>query len=358
MSAPAVRYLLQTRAGFERDAWQEVEPWLLERGVETRLAELTEQGGFLLVDAADSQPALNWSALAFTRQLCRVVADVELGERDRLSPLLAALRSRGTPFGSVWLEVPDTNDGKSLSSFTRKFQPLLEEGLTAAGLLDAGSRRRLHVYFPHKGRAILGVSQGDEAAPWPMGILRLRMPAEAPSRSTLKLAEAFEVFLGRDGQRDRLKEGMTAVDLGAAPGGWTWQLIRRGIKTYAIDNGPMKGACDGHPLVKHLRADGFRYRPQHPVDWLVCDMVEQPARVSDLIAAWFVGGLTRQAIFNLKLPMKKRALALRDALDRIGDALDAAEIRHTVAVKQLYHDREEVTVYLARVGGKTRGKRG
>ena len=120
----------------------------------------------------------------------------------------------------------------------------------------------------------------------------------------------------------------------------------------------MKGACDGHPLVKHLRADGFRYRPQHPVDWLVCDMVEQPARVSDLIAAWFVGGLTRQAIFNLKLPMKKRALALRDALDRIGDALDAAEIRHTVAVKQLYHDREEVTVYLARVGGKTRGKRG
>ena len=28
-------------------------------------------------------------------------------------------------------------------------------------------------------------------------------------------------------------------------------------------------------MVQHLKADGFTWRPQRPVDWMVCDMVEQ-----------------------------------------------------------------------------------
>ena len=85
---------------------------------------------------------------------------------------------------------------------------------------------------------------------------------------------------------------MTAVDLGAAPGGWTWQLVQRGLKVIAVDNGPLKGAAAEHPAIKHLRQDGFRFRPQRPVDWLVCDMVEQPQRVATLMTEWFIGGLT------------------------------------------------------------------
>jgi 23S rRNA (cytidine2498-2'-O)-methyltransferase len=46
--------------------------------------------------------------------------------------------------------------------------------------------------------------------------------------------------------------------------------------------------------------------------------------------------------------MKKRVAALNTALESIRSALNAKGIRHHLTVKQLYHDREEVTVFLAR----------
>jgi 23S rRNA (cytidine2498-2'-O)-methyltransferase len=101
--------------------------------------------------------------------------------------------------------------------------------------------------------------------------------------------------------------------------------------------------------VRHLREDGFRYRPRHPVDWLVCDMVEQPARVASLIADWFTNGATTRAIFNLKLPMKKRVNALHEALAAIRAQLDKKNMKYRLEARQLYHDREEVTVFLARL---------
>ena len=82
-----------------------------------------------------------------------------------------------------------------------------------------------------------------------------------------------------DRERERwLKPGMSAVDLGAAPGGWTWQLVRRSIRVTAIDNGPMDRALMDSGVVTHLREDGFRYRPKKPVDWLVCEKVCIPGK--------------------------------------------------------------------------------
>ena len=77
-------------------------------------------------------------------------------------------------------------------------------------------------------------------------------------------------------------------------------------------------------------------------------MVEQPQRVAALMTEWFLGGFTQRAIFNLKLPMKKRVAASSDALCSIRKALDAKGIHYRLEAKQLYHDREEVTVLLAR----------
>ena len=42
---------------------------------------------------------------------------------------------------------------------------------------------------------LVGTSDDPERSAWPLGIPRLRMPGDAPSRSTLKLAEAFAVLL-------------------------------------------------------------------------------------------------------------------------------------------------------------------
>ena len=97
------------------------------------------------------------------------------------------------------------------------------------------------------------------------------------------------------------------------------------------------------PLVTHLRADGLAYLPKRPVDWMVCDIVEQPSRIAALVARWIGEGHARRAIFNLKLPMKKRYDEVRRCEAIIRDALAKARVQHTLALRQLYHDREEVT---------------
>jgi len=38
-----------------------------------------------------------------------------------------------------------------------------------------------------------------------------------------------------------------------------------------------------------------------------------------------------------------------NAAKRIGEILRRAKVRYTLRIKQLYHDREEVTAYLGRV---------
>lgn len=338
MDTTPPEWLIYCRPGFERDCVEETQ---------ARAMEAEPNSGYLVLQG---KPRLQFAQLTFARQLIRLHAVVDnLPERDRLTPLLSAIPDVPQKFGTLWLEVPDTNEGKTLSGFTRRFQPLLEEKLRAAGrLVNDDSLPRLHIFFPDKSRALIGSSEPRNSANTLMGIMRLKMPHDAPSRSYLKLAEAFEVFLTHEQQQKWLRDGMHAVDLGAAPGGWTWQLVQRGLKVVAIDNGPLKGLAAEHPHIKHLRQDGFRYRPKKPVDWLVCDMVEQPQRVAALIAEWVASGATTRAIFNLKLPMKKRVAALTDALDIVRDVLDAKRMKYKLQARQLYHDREEVTVFLAK----------
>jgi 23S rRNA (cytidine2498-2'-O)-methyltransferase len=334
-------WLIYCRPGFERDCVEETR---------ARQLEAAPGSGYVHLQG---KPHLKFAELAFARQLIRLHATVDdLPERDRLTPLLAAIPQTPQQFSTLWLEVPDTNEGKTLSGFIKRFRPLLEEKLRATGrLAEGGELPRLHIFFPAKSRALIGTSEPANSAASPMGILRLKMPHDAPSRSYLKLAEAFEVFMTAEQQQKWLRAGMHAVDLGAAPGGWSWCLVMRGLKVAALDNGPLKGMAAEHPAIRHLRQDGFRYRPKKPVDWLVCDMVERPQRVATLMAAWLASGLARHAIFNLKLPMKKRVAALDDALAVVRGELEAKKLKYSLRARQLYHDREEVTVFVTRGKG-------
>ncbi len=276
------------------------------------------------------------------------------GRADRITPLLTAIAALPARSGerarwrSVWVEFPDTNAGKAMSTLAHALESRLAAALGETGHLAPEAPCRLHVFLAGRDAAYTGESPAMGGPAWPMGIARLRMPREAPSRSTLKLAEAIAVFLG-DHETRLLRPGQRAVDLGAAPGGWTWQLVQRGLRVTAVDNGPLKGGLAQDPLVEHLAADGFRYRPRRPVDWLVCDMVEQPRRVAELVARWIADGAARRAIFNLKLPMKKRYDEVTLCEQRIGAIMTRAGLRFTLRLRQLYHDREEVTGYLARI---------
>jgi 23S rRNA (cytidine2498-2'-O)-methyltransferase len=304
-------------------------------------------------DALAAAPPIFARSLFVGSEALTLPGFTEGGARaDRVTPLLAAIEARrhagDGPWQSVWVEYPDTNDGKELSPLARSIETRLDATLRASGALTADATLRLHVLLTSGTQAFVGTSDDPERSAWPLGIPRLRMPGSAPSRSTLKLAEAFAVLLD-NADRAALRPGLHAVDLGAAPGGWTWQLARRGLKVTAVDNGPLKGSVAADPLVTHLREDGLRWRPRRAVDWLVCDIVEQPLRIAEMIGHWIADGAARRAIFNLKLPMKKRYDEVRRCEARIAAIIDAAGLNHTLRVRQLYHDREEVTAFVKRV---------
>jgi len=354
---PLTHWLLYCRPGFEQDCAQEaLRQARQQRPVLAEQPAIIADSGYAVIVL--NEQSLRYHDLIFARQLIRLHHTIAaLPERDRLTPILAAIAALPGSFGALWLEAPDTNDGKLLSTFTRRFQPLLESALREQGRLQDNVPNtnqqlpRLHIFFPDKSSALIGTSDPHNSATTIMGIVRQSMPAEAPSRSTMKLAEAIEVFMDRGEQSRLLRQGMTAVDLGAAPGGWTWQLVKRGIRVTAVDNGPMKGVLAKHPLVEHLKQDGFKYAPRKAVDWLVCDMVEKPSKVAKLIEEWFAAGWCKHAIFNLKLPMKQRIVALDSALGGIRTRLDEEGINYRMMAKQLYHDREEITVFLVKVKG-------
>lgn len=346
--------LLYCRPGFEKECAAEIQEQARRLEV-LGYSKANPDSGYVLFipyEAADMAvlgKELRFADLCFARQMVAVLPMLKaLPVDDRISPLLQASSALSRQFSDVFLETADTNEAKELSVFVRKFRGAFSRAMVDAGLASAKpGAPRLHLFFLNSTTVYVGLSRPQNASPWPMGIVRLKFPRSAPSRSTLKLEEAFLFFLGEDPKS--LQPGMKAVDLGASPGGWTWQLVKRSIRVIAVDNGPMDKELMESGIVEHLRADGFRYLPPKPVDWLVCDMVEQPARIAALVAQWLAGGHCRQAMFNLKLPMKKRHEEVKRCREIIETTLDKVEIPFRLSFKQLYHDREEVTGYLLRL---------
>lgn len=348
------RLLLYCRAGFEKECAQEISATAAAMGVEGFVKARPDSGFALFQPHGDERGEelarhVEFRRLVFPRQMVRVGELLAaLPEADRVTPIVAATRALGRRFRELRLEMPDTNDGKALATLTRPLAPHLEKALAKAGidLADAGAPQRLHVFFVGGRACYVGIAEVANSSPWPLGIVRLRMPSAAPSRSTLKLAEALIEFLDERERPKRLAPGMTAVDLGAAPGGWTYQLVQRGLMVTAVDNAAMDAALLETGQVRHRRDDGFHFRPAQPVDWMVCDMVESPSRIARLAARWVGEGWCRETIFNLKLPMKKRWEEVERCRGLIDEALGGRG--YFLRFKHLSHDREEVTAHLAR----------
>lgn len=352
MHPPADRLLLYCRPGFEPECQEELADHAHALGV---AGQFQSHDGWLTFIPLEREEAhrlareLPWPGLTFARQVVVVSPLLEnLPREDRLTPILRALSHLPGPFADIWVETPDTNDGKELLALGRRLDGRLREGMNNAGLLAPGDAtpHRAHLFLLDGGLAHVGYSLVGNASPWPMGIPRLRVGPDAPSRSALKLEEAFIHFLTPRERQARLRAGLSAVDLGAAPGGWSWILMQRGIKVTAVDNGPMNEALLASPLLRHLREDGFHYAPPKPVNWLVCDIVDQPEKVTRLVARWASEGWCREAIFNLKLPMRKRRPELIRRQAQVEEALRRASHPFQLRFKQLYHDRQEVTGHL------------
>ena len=351
---------LYCRAGFEKEMAGEINDKAAQLGV-FGFASVKENSGYVIFECYQAGYAdrlareLSLKDLIFARQMI-VVGDLlqNLPEQDRISPILEQYQTLN-PINSsdVVVETPDTNEAKELLTFCRKFTVPLRNYLKKAGYLGKPTQARnsmtLHILFIRSGCCYVGYAYNHNRSPFLMGIPRLKFPAEAPSRSTLKLEEAILTFIPQAEEKKRFTDSMTGVDLGACPGGWTYQLVKRGVFVYAVDHGKMAASLHETGRIEHCAEDGFKFQPpkRKTIDWLVCDMVEQPIRISKLIAKWLINGWCRETIFNLKLPMKKRYQEVQLCLNYLGDELAKNGFRFSIQAKHLYHDREEITVHIA-----------
>lgn len=178
----------------------------------------------------------------------------------------------------------------------------------------------------------------ENLSPWPGGELRFRR-ADVVSRAAFKLLEAWERF-GLNPP-----PGGSALDLGAAPGGWTQVLLEQGLQVTAIDPAPLDPQVAGRPGLTYRRLDAKELTPgpRPAYDLLTCDMNWDPLATARLVARLAPclrpGG---QGVLTVKLlgsvPPARLLKQVTGLLTRGG--------WQVVRFKQLYHNRDEVTALL------------
>ncbi|WP_373100331.1 MULTISPECIES: 23S rRNA (cytidine(2498)-2'-O)-methyltransferase RlmM [Pasteurellaceae] len=354
---------LYCRAGFEKEAAAEMTDQAATLGV-FGFARIVQNSGYVIFECYQAGEAdrlareLPFKRLIFARQMIVVSALLsDLSPADRITPIIEQYQRIAAQIplsqsADLRVETADTNDAKALSAFCRKFTVPLRSALKKQGWLQVAEGEKcgltLHIFFLRSDSCYVGYSYNHNHSPYSMGIARLKFPPQAPSRSTLKLEEAILTFIPRNQEARHFNANMYGVDLGACPGGWTYQLVKRGLFVYAVDHGKMAASLHETGRIEHCAEDGFKFQPpkHQRIDWLVCDMVEQPSRISALICKWLINRWCRETIFNLKLPMKKRYAEVRQCLHDIEQALRKAELRFQIQAKHLYHDREEITVHI------------
>jgi 23S rRNA (cytidine2498-2'-O)-methyltransferase len=201
--------------------------------------------------------------------------------------------------------------------------------LSEPGRPGLGPARGLFVYLTDFGRAFAARQA------WGGGQHRMADDAQAPSRSYLKVEEAYLIL------REAPKVGESVVDLGAAPGGWSYSAARRGARVVAVDNGPLKGGAAGNPSIEWTAEDAFKFQPQRRADWLFCDLIAPPYEVLGLLRRWSESSWCRRFIVNLKFGRHDPLPLLAELLStRAGIAPHCTVLRP----RHLFHDREELTV--------------
>jgi 23S rRNA (cytidine2498-2'-O)-methyltransferase len=154
-----------------------------------------------------------------------------------------------------------------------------------------------------------------------------------PARAHLKLSEALW-HLGR-----APAAGESCVDLGSAPGSWAWVALQGGAAVTAVDRSPLRGDLMGHPRLTFARGDAFKFAPEAPVDWLVCDVIAFPERSIALLDRWLSEGWCRRFVVTLKFKGEADYPKV--------DACKAMLLGHGArfGLRQLYNNKNEVTVY-------------
>jgi 23S rRNA (cytidine2498-2'-O)-methyltransferase len=192
----------------------------------------------------------------------------------------------------------------------------------------------------------VGISSVTEnLSDWAGGQHRFARDPNQISRAEFKLLEALDVF------KLHLPKQGKALDLGAAPGGWTRLLLDAGLSVVAVDPAlldiRLKPTKD---RLRHIpgRAQGFLDRARHErarYNVILSDIrIDAPDAARLMVQAADILDPNGFALTTLKLPHPAPGV---DPLALLDEALAILSKRYSeVAARQLFHNRHEVTVLL------------
>ncbi len=196
-------------------------------------------------------------------------------------------------------------------------------------------------------KSYLGISLAQEhLSSWPGGARHFAQTSEQISRAEFKLLEALETF------GVTLPTSGRALDLGAAPGGWTRLLLEAGLDVVAVDPANLDPRLAHRRQLEHYRGYAESYlenaiKTHKRFDVIVNDMRMDARQAARLLSqATLCLRPDGFVLSTLKLPHATQEIkplaTLRQALSVLN--------RHygIVQAHQLFHNRQEVTVIAAK----------
>jgi 23S rRNA (cytidine2498-2'-O)-methyltransferase len=118
-----------------------------------------------------------------------------------------------------------------------------------------------------------------------------------PSRAYLKLWELFTRLHFHPNNQE------ICLELGAAPGGWTWVLSLLCKKVITFDRAPLKEEIASRSNVDHHIDDAFSLVPgDYPeVDWIFSDVICTPEKLYNWLLPWLQDKKKRNFCLTIKL---------------------------------------------------------
>ena len=186
-------------------------------------------------------------------------------------------------------------------------------------------------------KCYIGLGTPDEnISAWSGGMMHFKKSENDISRAKYKLMEAIAVF------HIDMRSFRSALDLGAAPGGWTSVLLEHGLQVTAVDTGDMDDRLYKYPGFRFIKTNASELElAKDSFDLLTSDVSWNPKNTARLIvnaSEYLKAGGT--AVVTLKLMGDNVRKTIKEVLVLYKEVFEILEVR------QLFHNRDEVTLYL------------
>ncbi len=181
--------------------------------------------------------------------------------------------------------------------------------------------------------------QGVPHNPYPGGNPEILLHPDAPSRAYIKLEEAI-LWSGVP-----IRPGDTAVEVGSAPGGASFALLKRGLNVVGIDPGEMDPRVLRSKQFRHIQnivANIPREELPASIEWLLLDMNVTPS--VSLFAVDRLATRMKGSLLGLLLTVKLNQWKLADEIPAMLEHIRVMGMSRVKAT-QLSSNRQEIFIF-------------